>query len=225
MMISVLACVSGCAFQVGKDEFGCPNDSEGAACSSARQIYELTNNRDSLEGLYVSKGKIIPNKAEAHGANENKTTAKHSPSKTSNNVIDDVYVPLSHKRYDQYPPAELIETEVAQENPTPGITNEHGKLMRQHQAPEALAPEPLAILQPAKNMRILMAPWKDKDGALHMPSYVFVEVEAKKWIVGEQANFRPARVVPLQVKQRSKQETKRQKRASLGVSSLGIGTK
>jgi len=66
-------------------------------------------------------------------------------------------------------------------------------------------PKPLRT--PARVMRIYIAPWVSVDGALTMPSYVFTEIEPRRWSVGERApssaggsqNF-----YPLQVGKRAK---------------------
>lgn len=57
----------------------------------------------------------------------------------------------------------------------------------------------MPILEPAKVMRIWIAPWQTKNEDLVWPSYVFVEVTPKKWAFGEMnmTNVKP--FVPLQV--------------------------
>jgi conjugal transfer pilus assembly protein TraV len=225
--LSVLS--TGCALQVGEDEFACPNDGRGAACSSARQIHDLTNNRDSLEGLNVSMGKIQINE-EDETSHVEKTEGKSnkSPSISANHSgsTNGVYEPLPHIRHDQLPEAKLIPEPTNRTfAAVDGMNNEHGQLMVHRESPMALAPEPLAVLQQPKTMRILIASWTDADGDLHMPGFVYVDVEAKKWIVGEQANDRPGRIVPLQVQQVTQEEERRQARSKQGYNSLGVTEK
>jgi len=71
-------------------------------------------------------------------------------------------------------------------------------------------------------MRILVASWTDSDGDLHMPGFVYVEVAPKKWLVGEQANDRPGRIVPLQIQQVTQEEERRQSHSKQGYNSLGV---
>lgn len=47
------------------------------------------------------------------------------------------------------------------------------------------APKP--IRTPSKVMRIYVSPWVSEDGALTMPSYVFTEIEPRRWTIGERA--------------------------------------
>lgn len=138
---------------------------------------------------------------------------------------NEIYVPVEHKRYDSFPEAQLI----TPTSPTPPINNavaglnqEHTQQMMYHQTPMALAPEPLAMRERPKNMRILIPSWIDAKGDLHMPGYVYVEVTPKRWHAGEQANFRPGRIVPLQIQQQSQEESRLQNESNAGLSSLGI---
>ncbi len=38
---------------------------------------------------------------------------------------------------------------------------------------------------PARVLRIWLAPWEDEAGALHMPGFVYSEIESRRWSVGE----------------------------------------
>ncbi|MGI2106523.1 TraV family lipoprotein [Shewanella frigidimarina] len=241
--LSILS--SGCALQVGESEFACPNDAKGATCSSARQIHDLTNNRSSLEGLNVSMGKIqstTGDDAEAKPASGTDYTfdsdslnpirvesvqVVNQPASSSNigknNKNNEVYEPLTHIRHDTLPEAQLIEEPTNRTfGAVEGVQNEHGQLMVHRESPMALAPEPLAVLQQPKSMRILVASWTDSDGDLHMPGFVYVEVAPKKWLVGEQANDRPGRIVPLQIQQVTQEEERRQSHSKQGYNSLGV---
>jgi conjugal transfer pilus assembly protein TraV len=210
---------AGCAMQVGESEFACPNDAKGAACSSARQIYDLTNNRTSLEGLNVSMGKVQVSESDPEEVVSQPSTPPYIESKRDNN---DVYEPLSNIRHDTLPEAQLVDEPTNRTfGAVEGVQDEHGKLMVHRESPMALAPEALAVLQQPKMMRILVASWTDSDGDLHMPGFVYVEVAPKKWLVGEQANDRPGRIVPLQIQQVTQEEERRQSHAKQGYNSLG----
>jgi conjugal transfer pilus assembly protein TraV len=243
--LSILS--SGCALQVGESEFACPNDAKGATCSSTRQIHDLTNSRNSLEGLDVSMGKIQGVAGDEDDAEEKSTSktdytfdsdslnpipvetvrvvtqAAPSSSIEKKHKNSDVYEPLTHIRHDTLPEAELIEEPTNRTfGAVQGVQNEHGQLMVHRESPMALAPEPLAVLQQPKTMRILVASWTDSDGDLHMPGFVYVEVAPKKWLVGEQANDRPGRIVPLQIQQVTQEEERRQSKSKRGYNSLGV---
>jgi len=238
---------TGCAMQVGESEFACPNDAKGAACSSARQIHDLTNNRTSLEGLNVSMGKIEapqnevstqdkgevdsdfdPNSINPIKAEKKPVYAQVETAPAARMVSDsnNVYEPIPHIRHDELPAAELVQEPVNRTfGAVEGMQDEHGRLMVHRESPMALAPEPLAVLQQPKTMRILISSWTDSDGDLHMPGFVYVEVAPKKWLVGEQANDRPGRIVPLQVQQVTQEEERRQARSKQGYNSLGVTEK
>lgn len=44
---------------------------------------------------------------------------------------------------------------------------------------------PLPIREPARVMRIWVAPWTDKNDDLYWPSYLFTEIQPRRWSVGK----------------------------------------
>ena len=44
---------------------------------------------------------------------------------------------------------------------------------------------PLPVLEPARVMRIWIAPWEDGKKDLHWPSYLFTEIQPRKWSFGK----------------------------------------
>ncbi|WP_049820962.1 TraV family lipoprotein [Methylibium petroleiphilum] len=52
------------------------------------------------------------------------------------------------------------------------------------------------VREPAQVMRIWIAPWIDKNDDLHYPSYLFTEVQARRWTFGKQAFAGRGVVVP-----------------------------
>lgn len=64
--------------------------------------------------------------------------------------------------------------------------------------------DPTPIREPARVMRIWVAPWEDKSGNLMVSGYVYTEVETRRWAIGGQsldAATNPS-LHPLQVEQR-----------------------
>lgn len=57
---------------------------------------------------------------------------------------------------------------------------------------------PLPLRTTAQVMRIWVAPWESRDGALNMPSYIYVEVVDRKWTVGEAKMHVAPQITPLQ---------------------------
>jgi type IV conjugative transfer system lipoprotein TraV len=46
--------------------------------------------------------------------------------------------------------------------------------------------EEMPILRPPKIARIWIAPWIDGNGDLYMESYIYTEIEGKRWIIGDE---------------------------------------
>jgi conjugal transfer pilus assembly protein TraV len=63
------------------------------------------------------------------------------------------------------------------------VVIEEGSLML---APTESSPAPVsdALLTDARVIRVWVAPWEDRRGALHMSGYVFSEVQGRRWRVG-----------------------------------------
>lgn len=66
---------------------------------------------------------------------------------------------------------------------SPPVVIEEGSLML---APTESSPAPVsdALLTDARVIRVWVAPWEDRRGALHMSGYVFSEVQGRRWRVG-----------------------------------------
>ncbi len=56
---------------------------------------------------------------------------------------------------------------------------------------------PKPILEPAKVMRVWIAPWVDENQDLHWPSYVFSEITPRRWSFGETEIGKAPVIVPL----------------------------
>ena len=65
--------------------------------------------------------------------------------------------------------------------------------------------DPTPIREPAKVMRIWIAPWEDLRGNLMVSNYVYSEVETRRWSIGGRAmDDGSAALHPLQVERRKK---------------------
>lgn len=62
-----------------------------------------------------------------------------------------------------------------------------------------LPDKPVPIRTPAEVMRIWIAPWEDQNGDLIATGYVFTEIEARRWVVGEEPAPSSPTLRPLQV--------------------------
>ncbi|MBB1294973.1 MULTISPECIES: TraV family lipoprotein [unclassified Pseudoalteromonas] len=229
LVISALS-LQGCVNSLGKEEFTCPNLKKGGVCGGPRDVYKLTNNRVSLENLTQEELNAYRNGQntnqvslyESDGetkqviTNQNKTTKlenKSSKRGTDNSVTyaargDGQQTP------DNYQTPEVL--------PQTRFSYQQNQYEQWPSNNEPLAPEPLATLEPAQVMRVLIASYTDSDGLLHMPGYTFVEVTPRRWSYGEAANDRPSRVVPLEVKRRSEEQFNRARNRSNGVDAMEV---
>lgn len=129
--------LSGCVSSIGKEEFTCPNQKKGGACAGPRDIYELTNNRESLENLSVEDLH-----AQVHGhETENNKLRKNSQYSTDDIEQNNVYVPRTTEQHghDNYQRAELAVTPAKNERTASsfGSWPNNG---------EPFAPEALAVM-------------------------------------------------------------------------------
>jgi conjugal transfer pilus assembly protein TraV len=61
--------------------------------------------------------------------------------------------------------------------------------------------QPMPVLEPARVVRIWIAPWVDRKGDLHMPGYVFSEITPRRWSLGEAEVSNTQVLAPVQVQQ------------------------
>lgn len=107
---------------------------------------------------------------------------------------------------DGYVPAGAVQADKAGKNvssnnsqqPQP-MTGVAAHNMAQRQVPAPLPPGiTTPVRSPAKVMRIWFAPYED-DGALIAPSYVFSEVEHRRWMLGLEEPSESKNITPLKV--------------------------
>lgn len=169
---------------IGQSESSCPGKPGGYVCKGPREVYELTNNKNSLfDGTQ-------------EGLDED----------------DDEKKPDATKDVDG------IGAQVA----TPSSAIPSNSEVTTIKADSWAAPEPLAVRSDARVLRIQFAAYEDDTGALNMPGYAYVEVEPRRWIVGSGADSRPARIVPLVVRQDADKNLKGKVSKTLTVDPLGV---
>ena len=226
--VTIMTGLSGCVSSIGQEDFTCPNLKKGGVCGGPRDVYELTNNRINLETLTQEE-------LDAHRANQRMQSAgpngplqfvgEDAPSgrggvgnvrQDSNNDVV-VYQPrgMGQQAPDNYERARAL----PQARFDSGERDEFGGWPSYE---EPIAPEPLAILEPAQVMRVLIAAYTDNTGYLHMPGYTYVEVTPRRWSYGEAANTRPSRVVPLQIERRTREQQQRNHQLSQGVDPMEV---
>lgn len=222
--------LTGCISPIGKNDFACPDgysDQEGV-CAGPREIYELTNDRESLAGInsepeynhLLPSGKNVVNPRDRgeQGKRNNRVDNSEvsvAPVGYGGKPADTVYIPRDNRQQspESYQRAEAV------------VHDENQDVYRDaHQGwpnySEPLAPEPLAVIQPPDVMRVLVTAWEDNAGNLNMPGFVYVEVSPRRFTFGSSANKRPTRVVPFQMRHESQEEERKRQERSRGVSPI-----
>lgn len=178
---------TGCSslLEVGEDPTECPATANGGIpCTSARDIWKMTDNMHDLELAQAARVESANTK---HNSDEIKEESLFG-SRDDHSEADQVGA--------VYPGGTASERQEIYKDYT---------LNRNSMA----APEPIAVRQRAKVLRVLMNSWEDNNGRLHMPGYTYVEVEPRKWIVGRGATTNPARITPLSIRKQSLTDERR----------------
>lgn len=204
-----LVTLSGCMTPIGKEEFTCKNLKKNGVCAGPRDIHQLTNNRESLENL---------TEEELFAQLSGESAFKHNHERDDNIELPTVYEPRDNSQHHEgnYQQAKTIP-------PLPAEQTVADPFKQWPNAQVPLAPEPLAVLEPPKVMRVLTFAWRDAEGMLHMPGYTYVEVQEKQWSVGSAANLRPSRVIPLDIRTKSQEQIRAEKERKRGLSPLEVG--
>ncbi|RCW64063.1 conjugal transfer pilus assembly protein TraV [Marinobacter nauticus] len=162
--------VSGCAsLGVGDSEFSCSGLPEATTCMSAREVYEATAHGGTIYDRDYS------------GAN---TVVANDPSSFGGTG------PLSKEQ----------RLSGVASTSTSGVQTEQivRKIEDRYVAP-SVPNKPVPIRTPAQVMRVWIAPWEDKNENLKISSYVFTEIEARKWMYDMRGVARGETIQPLQV--------------------------
>ena len=227
--------LSGCSVMtpIGKPDFTCPNEKKGGVCAGPRTIYELTNTRSNLENLDGSEdfdgyvistdedGKSIATRRDKSDDTDNHSSHDHTqyPHNSSRTIaINDQHNQYTPRDHGQHADGNFQKASVI-----PQQRSSYPQRDAFHQWPsnqEPLAPEPLSVLEPPKVMRILISSYKDEVGNLHLPGYLYVQVEAETWAFGEASNLRPQRVIPTEILEQTQKEQQEREYRQQGVSPL-----
>lgn len=156
LLIALL--LTGCASVLNTanhDEFACPGMPAGVMCKSPLQVYHATD--EANHGVTPDRNSVTA------------APAKRSGGKTSQATSDDGSGLVS------------LQTEKAARDKPPALPLPLHFPIAQSASPNL----PLPVLEPAKVMRIWIAPWEDSKKDLHWPSYLFTEIQPRKWSFGK----------------------------------------
>lgn len=158
VLLSAAGALTGCMSSGGK--FACPAPN-GVTCMSPTEIYEATNSRTHLEG------QIAPRDRDALG------NGAGQPVDATGDALS-LGAPAAAQ-----PRATLLSAGdslalVPNSSPSAGYST-------------GLNGGTEALRVPARVMRIWVSPWTDDAGDLHMPGFIYTEVEGRRWAVGTPA--------------------------------------
>lgn len=160
--LTLVLMLTGCANVLNTanhDEFACPGMPDGVMCKSPLQVYHATH--DASHGATPDRD------------SEPAAPAKGSGSQTSQAAFDDGSGLVSRQT-----------VKAARDKPSALTLPLH--LPTHLPNAQSMSPNlPLPVLEPAKVMRIWIAPWEDSKKDLHWPSYLFTEIQPRKWSFGK----------------------------------------
>ncbi|WP_440986229.1 TraV family lipoprotein (plasmid) [Xanthomonas sontii] len=181
----LLLALGGCA-SIGHDKFACPAP-DGFTCMNPVEVYEATNGNSGVDEISGTN----PKKSRKAGTKSHAPTAILIPAATPVGATTSVAVGpdrcckpilagIQMGRNDSLslaPPSAPI----APTRASADAVNRAGHTSRTE------VPLGDAYREPAKIMRIYVAPWQDEEGDLHMGGHIYTEVEPRKWRIGQRA--------------------------------------
>ncbi len=157
MSLPIAFLLAGCASALNTadhDEFACPGMPAGVVCKSPVKVYRATH------GTTHDRDSVTPEPPARSG---------HSASLDSLNDGSGLVSIQTEKVARNKPPSLPLPLHLPAYLP-----------IGQSASPNL----PLPALEPARVMRIWIAPWEDNRKDLHWPSYLFTEIQPRKWSFG-----------------------------------------
>lgn len=184
---TVLSVLSGCTI-VGEEEGTCPGAKSGVACASVREVYELTNVYNNADEYAKATG------------DERVLVTDDEGNLISGKEYKEKYGTKEEKKLKMSAETQAQDTQVFSNAPQlaqPEAAYQHLLLP---------APEPVAMRKPADIVRILVRPYVDKNDALQVPGYGYLEAEQRTWVVDRNAKTNDSQYVNLHVRKESQQQ-------------------
>lgn len=189
MLTTLASMMSGCgSLGVGEEEFACPGRPSGVRCASATEIYAATENSDSVNATSLEALGDDPVAAEESIRDNSEDEDTDDGGLFDEDPDDDFFT-------------EGKDSSADVKKPTKGKV----KVSKTY----SVVPEierPLPIRTPARVMRVWVAPWEDKRGVLHVSGYHFIEIESRRWNIGEESISEPSRFFTLQAKDKGSEK-------------------
>ena len=175
--LAALVALQGCA-TVGENDFACPGRPSGVRCASALEVYRATEGTDVIAATAGEALGDDPDKAARRLAGETGASNARASSAASREDASD-----SQSRA-------VPSTPYAETDPRLIMAGTAGMV--------PLVDKPIPVRTPAQVMRVWLAPWEDERGVFHVGGYSFIEVEARRWTLGEPAVAEPVRFFSIQ---------------------------
>ncbi|MBU2952238.1 type IV conjugative transfer system lipoprotein TraV [Marinobacter sp. F3R08] len=183
VIVAGLSALSGCSsLGVGDSEFSCSGLPDTRNCMSAREVYEATAHGGSIYDRDYSQ-----------------SHASHSHER-ERNTQEATFMSKEERLAGGY----STETSVREEGAT-RIEEVVRTIEDRYVAPRT-PNKPVPIRTPAKVMRVWIAPWEDKNENLKVSSYVFTEIEKRKWMYDMRGVATGQGIQPLQMMQQPQEE-------------------
>lgn len=193
LVLAAIGGLAGCsAFNPtgGSSDFSCPGMPQGIVCKSTMAVYESTH--------------------EASPQSEHDIPVTFNPDgSVTNRQSSDAYQSVARYAPQTIPVPDALSPSVAapvaDSSSRPRGARDPETFLRDMERASDTARDRVArsgaqtylpIRTPATVMRIWIAPWIDKNDDLHVPSYLYTEVEARKWTIGSLPNLGASVVVP-----------------------------
>jgi conjugal transfer pilus assembly protein TraV len=172
--IGVLCVMAAACAGVGEKQFSCPGRPPGVHCMTATEVYAATETSDVVE----------PTASHAMGDDPKRAHDKHQHGRKTDSSQGGSDRGANPQRA---PGRSDAQTPASAGGLTPTVSIRGGS--------QALIP----IRTPAQVMRAWIAPWQDVHGVLHGDSDHFIEIESRRWSLGEpDSSTEPVRFFAIQ---------------------------
>ena len=161
--------LAGCGAVPGSSTYSCGLP-EGVTCTSARNVYKLTNSGLPVTAMPGQPTALDP----AAGGNPAPaaTVPTAGPAVTTGNLASTL-------------------------SPLPPLPTT-GQVQTIALRPEDVGAADIVPLRtPSRVLRVWIAPWEDTAGRLHVPGYTYAEIEPRRWSIGEGAASGGLQLEPL----------------------------
>lgn len=205
-----LLSLHGCSFlNIGENEYQCPGGAEGMPCTSARSVYDATGaamehfvRSGEKTGSVNADGNAGAGISDNGGAGESfssgvRNEVLQSGSRTEGDLSGSSVGASAASGRNLISAGDGAGMMPENEQPDP-FTLEKRKIIGEAYIVPSLPDRPVPVRTPAGVMRIWVAGWEDDLGDLNAPYHIFVEVEPRRWVVGEPEHHEQRFFAPLE---------------------------